>query len=80
LSDIYSLPTEFLITDKKQLFGAQKEFVLSDKYRRKRRLKWGKPVIYLFNRDADPWNNLSLVEREWYEPNVSRIYLTNKLY
>nr|QHB15163.1 replicase [Insect-associated mastrevirus 1] len=87
--DTFDESAQYLVLDdiewsyvpaKKQLFGGQKEFVLSDKYRRKRRLKWGKPVIYLFNRDADPWNDLSAMEREWYEPNVSREYITNKLY
>jgi len=87
--DTFDESAQYLVLDdidwqyvpaKKQLFGGQKEFVLSDKYRRKRRLKWGKPVIYLFNRDADPWNNLSLIEREWYEPNVTREYILNKLY
>lgn len=73
------IPFEY-VPSKKQLFGSQKEFALSDKYRRKRRLKWGKPVIYLFNPDADPWGSLSHSEKEWYALNVQREYITNKLY
>lgn len=68
------------VTSKKQLFGAQKEFVATDKYRKKRTIKWGKPTIYCFNPDQDPWPNLSVSEKEWYKLNVTQVYIYNKLY
>lgn len=39
----------------KPFFGAQKEFILCDKYMKKRRVKWGKPCIFLCNDDNDPF-------------------------
>lgn len=33
----------------KQFLGAQKEFVLTDKYRKKQNVQWGKPSIILSN-------------------------------
>lgn len=37
------------IPSKKAFFGAQKQFTLTDKYRTKKTVHWGKPVIYLCN-------------------------------
>jgi len=65
---------------KKALFGGQKEFTLSDKYRRKRRIKWGKPIILLFNEDEDPWPLLSELERKFYKENVIRVFINNKIF
>jgi len=33
----------------KQFLGAQKEFILTDKYRKKENVRWGKPSIILSN-------------------------------
>jgi len=68
------------VTSKKQLFGAQKEFVATDKYRKKRTIKWGKPCIYLFNPDQDPWFQLKPSEQDWYKENTVRVRISNKLY
>lgn len=38
----------------KMLFGAQKQFELCDKYRPKKSVQWGRPLIYLCNHDCDP--------------------------
>lgn len=35
----------------KQFLGAQSEFEITDKYRRKRTVRWGKPCILLSNVD-----------------------------
>lgn len=70
------------VPSKKALFGAQKEWTITDKYRAKKIVKFGKPVIYLFNKDTSPWNfvpNMS-DEGEWYKENVVHIKLTNKIY
>lgn len=35
----------------KAFFGAQKEFTVTDKYRRKKRVSWGKPIIWIANNE-----------------------------
>lgn len=37
----------------KQWFGAQPEFVVTDKYRKKMSIKWGKPIIFISNNEID---------------------------
>lgn len=34
-------------------FGAQKEFNITDKYKRKMNVKWGKPIIFISNNDIE---------------------------
>jgi len=47
----------------KQFLGAQKEFVLTDKYIKKKNLKWGKPCIILSNDFPD------FKDKAWIEVN-----------
>lgn len=42
--------------NKKQLLGSQYEFTITDKYRRKRTVKYGKPWIYCMN-----WDNYNKI-------------------
>lgn len=65
---------------KKQLIGAQKQIVLTDKYRKKKTVKWGKPVIYLCNPDQNPFNEMTLFEKHWYRQNFNEITVVNKLF
>ena len=65
---------------RKAFIGAQREFTVTDKYRKKRTVKWGKPCIYLCNPDQDPFNDISLMDRDWYNANMFRVEITNKLY
>jgi len=37
----------------KAFFGAQKEFTLTDKYAKKKRVTWGKPMIYISNNEIE---------------------------
>lgn len=61
----------------KSWFGAQKTFTVSDKYRHKRTVKWGKPLIWIGNDDP----RLSVkVDRNWMELNSVFIMVLNKLY
>lgn len=60
------------IPAKKCFLGAQKEFTISDKYRKKKTVKWGKPCIILTN-------ELPLFS-EWEKANTQTVYLTNKLF
>ena len=62
--------------NKKVLWGAQKEFSTSDKYKGKRTVRWGKPLIYLCNPDQDPFNHQSMMfhgAKDYYEANCIRI-------
>lgn len=55
-------------------FGAQKTFTTTDKYRKKRTINWGKPMIWLCNRIPD------YPDPYWATENVVQISLSNKLY
>nr|WAE42511.1 MAG: replication associated protein [Cressdnaviricota sp.] len=65
---------------KKQFVGAQRQFVVSDKYRKKRSIMWGKPSIFVWNDDNDPWRDFNSRELEWYEANTIRVVLTECLF
>lgn len=54
--------------------GGQFEFVVQDKYKGKRRIKWGKPTIFICN--EDPRNEIgneklgaSRIDWNWLEDN-----------
>jgi len=53
----------------KSFFGAQKTFTLTDKYRKKRTVTWGRPLIWICNPDMDPRGSLSGAAREWLHLN-----------
>ena len=63
---------------KKQLIGAQSEITLTDKYRKKQTMAWGKPCIILVNDDMDVYDTCE--ERVWLKENAVYHSLTNKLY
>lgn len=64
---------------KKQLLGGQTNFVLSDKYRRKRNVIGGHPCIYLMNRDN--WHEIEKDKMyEWIKGNSVEVFLENQLY
>lgn len=46
------VPFERLI-GARSFLGCQSQFTITDKYMPKTRLDWGKPSIFLMNRDAD---------------------------
>jgi hypothetical protein len=58
-------------------FSAQEEFTLTDKYARKRTVKWGKPMIWLSN--DDPRDNL-VFDQNWLRANSIIVHLEDKLY
>lgn len=61
----------------KSFFGAQREFTLTDKYRKKRTVRFGKPLLWLCN--CLP----QLSERNdqlWLEANSKSIQLTYPLF
>lgn len=62
----------------KAFWGGQKMFALTDKYRAKKTVKFGKAVIYLCNPDQDP-----VLSKKWcdfFVVNSVRVDLFNKLY
>lgn len=60
----------------KSWLGAQGEFTLSDKYKRKTKFTWGKPVIMCMNEDprASPH-----VDLDWLEGNCEIVYIGEPL-
>lgn len=65
----------------KQWFGAQKTFAVTDKYRKKKTILWGKPIIWLCNPDQNPMGTeMNGGFRQWMELNVDIIELFNKLF
>jgi hypothetical protein len=65
---------------KKQFIGCQREFAITDKYKRKRTIKWGKPTIVISNDDTDPWIRLNRNQREWYSENCIRVEINIALF
>nr|QJB18634.1 MAG: replication-associated protein [Genomoviridae sp.] len=63
----------------KSFLGCQREFVLTDKYRKKRTVKWGKPTIWLCNPEFDPRGALPY-SREWLNLNCDFVELTRPLF
>lgn len=59
----------------KSWFGAQQEFYATDKYRKKKLIKWGNPCILLCNELPDFGTDF-----DWWDKNCKIIKLLNKLY
>lgn len=83
--DEWDSAAEYLIFDdipwdrvpvKKAFFGAQKQFVMTDKYKRKKTVHWGKPCIYLCNPEDEP----NEIWTDWYQQNIVYVKIENKLY
>lgn len=63
----------------KSFLGCQQQFVLTDKYRKKRTVKWGRPCIWCCNPEYDPRGALPY-SREWLECNCDFITLSSALF
>jgi hypothetical protein len=50
------------------LTGAQQQFTVTDKYTRKKTIRWGKPCIYLNNQDPLE-ANLPDWQKQWLQAN-----------
>jgi len=64
----------------KFFLGAQSEGILTDKYRKKRRVRNGRPTIWLCNEDMDPRRAFSRAECEWVDLNCDVITVTRPLF
>lgn len=60
----------------KQFFGCQREFTLTDKYRRKTKVHWGKPMIWISNNELN-CNSRTL---DYIRKNSIRINVLNNFY
>lgn len=56
--------------------GAQKQFVITDKYKKKRTIYWGKPSIVCMN--EDPYLQRG-VDYEWLQGNCYIIHVTDPI-
>lgn len=64
----------------KQVLGCQRDITLTDKYRKKRRLRNGLACIWLCNEDMDPRNALSRAQCEWLDINCDIVTLREPLF
>lgn len=62
----------------KSFLGCQRDFVITDKYKKKHMIHWGKPCIYLSN--YNPLDDLSSTDRRWLLDNAFVVHLTKPLY
>ena len=56
--------------------GAQQQFYATDKYKGKRLVKWGRPCIYVHNKDPREDKNADI---DWLEGNCVFIYVADSL-
>lgn len=64
----------------KFFLGCQKEGTLTDKYRKKQRVRNGKPSIWVCNGDYDPRRSVSRLDLNWLDLNCDFIEIREKLY
>jgi len=64
----------------KFFLGCQKEGILTDKYRKKRRVRNSRATIWLCNKDSDPRGSLSGAERYWLELNCEIVEIQSALF
>lgn len=69
-------PLEKYFPSWKQFFGAQKEFTVTDKYKKKRNVKWGKPIIFISNNEI----NCSVSTSNYIRMNSVRCNVYNNFY
>lgn len=58
----------------KQFLGSQREFIVTDKYKHKRSITWGKPAIVISNERP------KFEDERWIELNCFQCHLLNKLF
>lgn len=64
----------------KAWLGQQKEFECTDKYKGKRTVKWGRPTIWVSNKDPRHEFGLDADDVEWLDNNCTFIHVTDRLY
>jgi hypothetical protein len=77
MSDIprHKIGDQWVFEKYKAFFGAQKLVTVTDKYRKKVTLKWGKPMIYLCNKFDGQW-----AEDDWLMANSVVVHLDKPMF
>lgn len=57
--------------------GHQQQFYVTDKYKSKRLVRWGRPAIWISN--DDPRDNIG-ADRHWLEANCEFVYIDSPLF
>lgn len=65
---------------RKGWLGAQEHFTLTDKYRGKRDWHWGKPCIWLVNKQLSMHEKMTVDDLNWVRGNCVIVHLTRPLY
>lgn len=73
--DRHKCGDQWIFRKYKSLFGGQEVICLTDKYTKKRSIKWGKPLIYICNELSDNWRSDS-----WLVDNCTIVDIVDKLY
>ncbi len=81
------IPLQFMAS-RKQFWGCQKDFVVQDKYRAKRRIGGGKPLIFIGNEDQVPRDAKNdkgdhlfrFSDLEWMEGNMIHVKITENMF
>ena len=63
------------IPARKALFFGQEQFVMTDKYRKKKTVRWGKPVLYLCNNEPQ-WDKY----KDPYQANIFIVHIVDTLF
>lgn len=69
------------VPNKRGWFGCQHNFSVTGKYMPVTTIaNRGRPSVYLYNADSDPFLQMSSLERVYYEETCVRLWLTDKLF
>lgn len=59
--------------------GGQTQFTVTDKYKKKQCIYWGKPSIYIANDDPLTEKGLTTSDKEWLKGNATIIFISNSI-
>lgn len=81
---LYSVFDDFewkFLAGKKQWFGGQRQFTVTDKYRHKRTiLNDGRPSVFIFNKDNDPRKEMTSDESDYFHSNCLFVWCHTPLF
>lgn len=71
----------------KGLWGGQKQLTMTDKYRKKMTVKWGKPFIFICNPEDSPWeitdqkgDRVLYMKEDWWRANCVEVVINDRLW
>lgn len=69
------------VPNRRGWFGCQLRFTVNEKYKRKVTINnGGRPAIYLFNADTNPFHQMGADERQYYQETCVFIWLDQPLF